>query len=94
MEAYRTGVVRTLLHQLGDQTRAAVQAISDLRAAVDGGTLDDQGVVVGGKANLVPADDNGLTYSRTTRQVLNIVYLRKNAMSGGFFPAGLNGAIK
>jgi hypothetical protein len=94
VEAYHAGVVRTLLYQLGDQTRAAAQAISDLRDAVDGSTQDDQGVVLSGKANLVPADDNGLTYSRTTRQVLNIVYLGKNATSGGFFPAGLNGAIK
>jgi hypothetical protein len=42
----------------------------------------------------VPTDANGIAYSRTTRQVLNIVYLGENAANGGFYPAGLNGAIK
>lgn len=94
VEAYHAGVVRTILYQLGTTTRNAAQKISDLRDAVDGATDDDQGVVVNGKANLVPTDANGLAFSRTTRQVLNIVYLGENAADGGFFPAGLNGAIK
>ena len=44
-----------------------------------------------GKANLVPTDANGIAFSRSTDQVLNIVYLGDK---GGFFPNGLNGAIK
>jgi hypothetical protein len=94
VEAYHAGAVRTVLYSLGADARAAVQKISDLREAVDGPSDDDQGVVLDGKANLVPTDANGIAFSRTTRQVLNIVYLGENAASGGFYPAGLNGAIK
>ena len=94
VEAYHAGIIRTILYQLGAATQNAAQKISDLRDAVDGPTDDDQGVVLNGKANLVPTDTNGLAFSRTTRQVLNIVYLGVNAKDGGFFPAGLNGAIK
>ena len=54
----------------------------------------DQGVIVGGSANLVPTDANGIAYSRTPRQVLNIVYLAPDAAGGGFFPSGLNGALR
>lgn len=94
VEAYHAGIIRTILYSLGGSAQMAAQAISDLRDAVDGADDDDQGVVDNGVANLVPTDANGLAFSRTTRQVLNIVYLGINASSGGFFPAGLNGAIK
>ena len=61
---------------------------------------DDQGISpvttqFGQGSNIVPLNVNGLAYSRTTGQVLNIVYLNNAAVSmGGFFPAGVNGAIK
>ena len=43
----------------------------------------------------IPLNENGLAYSRTAGQVLNIVYLNKNAVTlGGFFPAGVNGTIR
>ena len=46
-------------------------------------------------SNVAPLDANGLAYSRSTGQVLNIVYLSKSAVSaGGFFPNGVNGTIK
>ena len=61
---------------------------------------DDQGIspvtIQGATAsNIVPLNENGLAYSRTTGQVLNIVYLNKAAVTmGGFFPAGVNGSIR
>lgn len=94
VEAYHAGIVRTLLFQLGATTRSAAQAISDLRDSVDGGTDLDQGVTRGNNfANIVPTDSNGVAFSRSTQQVLNIVYLGGPA-PGGFFPAGLNGSIR
>ena len=94
VEAYHAGIIRHIVYQKGTAARNAAAKISDLRDAVDGASDMDQGVVMSGKANLVPTDANGIVYSRTTRQVLNIVYLGVNATSGGFFPNGLNGAIK
>lgn len=94
VEAYHAGVIRTFVYQSGATAIGIAQKISDLRDAVDGADDRDQGVVLNGKANLVPADANSIAYSRTTRQVLNIVYLAENAASGGFFPSGLNGEIR
>jgi hypothetical protein len=45
-------------------------------------------------ANLVPTDVNGLAFSRSAGQVLNIAYLTPQQQTkGGFFPAGVNGTI-
>ncbi|PZO72446.1 MAG: hypothetical protein DI640_12815 [Sphingomonas taxi] len=46
-------------------------------------------------SNIVPLDSNGVAYSRSVSQVLNIVYLNSGAASaGGFFPNGMAGNIK
>jgi hypothetical protein len=83
-----------------------VQRISDLRDAVDAldgsGTAGedlDQGItpdpITGTVANIVPADANALAFSRTPASVLRIVYLGgAPGTGGGFFPRGLNGAIR
>ena len=43
-------------------------------------------------SNIVPLDANGIAFSRSPGQVLNIVYLNRAAVTmGGFFPAGVNG---
>lgn len=94
VEAYHAATIRTVIYQAGATAQQAAQAISDLRDSVDGPDDLDQGVTLGGNANIVPADANGIAFSRTPRQVLNIVYLAPDASSGGFFPAGLNGALR
>ncbi|SAK83473.1 hypothetical protein AWB77_04289 [Caballeronia fortuita] len=45
-------------------------------------------------SNIVPLDNNGIAFSRSYDDVLNIVYLNKGAVAqGGFFPAGVNGTL-
>lgn len=90
VEAYHAANVRTLLYQMG--MADATAKISALRAAASG-AADDQGVVMNGAANIPPTDVNGLAFTRTTTQVLNIVYLGGASGNYGFFPQGLNGAI-
>lgn len=93
VEAYHAANVRTVLLARG--LASAANAISDARDSLDGPTDLDQGITAAnGKANIVPTDANGLAFSRTTKQVLNIVYLSPSTTPGGFFPAGLNGAIR
>lgn len=95
VEAYHAGNIRVNVFNQGATAQGIAQKISDLRDALDGASDDDQGVVdANGKANIVPTDANGLAFSRTARQVLNIVYGAVDASSGLFFPNGLNGAIK
>ncbi|NAZ77979.1 ferritin-like domain-containing protein [Kineococcus sp. T13] len=96
VEAYHSGIVRTLLYQNG--LAVPTNLISDARDALDGGGADkDQGITVGegGRANLVAADADAIAFSRTPQEVLNIVYLTPGAgvSRGGFYPAGLNGEI-
>ncbi len=92
VEAYHASEVRTLLLVRG--FAAITQKIAALRASLSG-AADDQGVTdASGNANIVPTDANSLVFSRTTRQVLNIVYGAPNASAGLFFPAGVNGAIR
>jgi len=88
VEAYHAGTVRTLLYARG--LFQAANAVSDLRASVGGGK--DQGIRRNGRANIVPADGNGIAFSRTPEEVLAIVYLGGKT-DGGFFPKGLNGSI-
>jgi hypothetical protein len=71
-----------------------LRRISDARDSLDGPADLDQGIKVRGKANIVPTDDNGIAFSRTPGQVLNIVYLNPAAVTeGGFFPEGVNGEV-
>ena len=92
VEAYHASEVRLLLLARG--SASATTKISALRAALSG-AADDQGVVdANGNANIVPVDANSLAYTRSARQVLNIVYGAQNATSGLFFPNGMNGVIK
>lgn len=93
VEAYHAGTVRTVLYNIGGTAVTAAQAISDLRDGADGGGDKDQGVTMGGNANIVPTDANGIAFARSTSEVLRIVYLG-GTNQGGFYPNGLNGTIR
>ncbi|MCW3796891.1 ferritin-like domain-containing protein [Sphingomonas sp. BN140010] len=97
-EAYHAGLIRTVLYAKGIATPAlvdATEAISNARDSLDNPIDDDQGVRgSGGASNIVPADANGIAFSRTPGDVLNIVYLNPGAVAkGGFFPNGVNGSV-
>ncbi|WP_328451349.1 MULTISPECIES: ferritin-like domain-containing protein [unclassified Amycolatopsis] len=93
VEAYHAANIRSALYQRGDAN--ATVKLSAARDSLDGPGDDDQGVIDShGNANIVPTDANGIAYSRSPGQVLNIVYLtNKAATSGGFFPKGVNGEV-
>ncbi len=99
----RTILTARMDEQVGDtglNIGQIVNAISDARDDLDGPDDIDQGIgddntsvsIYGSSirsTNIVPVDDNGITYSRTPGQVHNIVYLTPNeAEMGGFFPQG------
>ena len=109
VEAYHAGLIRTVLWGLDQANPSAGIAsttvkISNLRAALDGTNNDDIGlmtvqVALNGTtpnftaSTIVNADSNTIAFSRTTQQVLNIVYASASGAKGGFFPNGLNGNI-
>jgi Ferritin-like domain len=102
VEAYHASEVRTLLYGQQDVVAAAglkvkeiVQAISNLRDTL-AGSEKDQGITssTADTSNIVPVDASGIAFSRSTREVLNIVYGAANATKGLFFPNGMNGEIK
>ena len=97
-EAYHAGLIRTVLFRKGLQTPSLIDAtekISDARDSLDDPSDKDQGVRQNGEAsNIVPTDNNGIVFSRSAGDVLNIVYLTAAAATkGGFFPNGVNGTI-
>lgn len=93
VEAYHAGEIRTLIFQRPIKQWA--RQISDVRDVVDGaGDLDQPVTDAAGKANIVPTDRNGIAFSRSTGQVLKIVYLGGASGGFGFFPSRLNGTIR
>lgn len=95
----------------GSTLIASTEGISTLRDTYDGTVTEnlatgvapdgDQGVAPGTDAsgrpvsNIVPANANGLVFSRSIQRTLNILYLSRAAVTaGGFFPAGVNGTLK
>lgn len=97
-EAYHAGLVRTALFRRSVATPSlisATEAISNARDSLDGTSDLDQGIAPANDvANLVPTDANGIAFSRSAAQVLNVVYLNRASVArGGFFPNGVNGAV-
>ncbi len=103
-EAYHAGLVRTVLSAKGvaiPSLLTSADAISNARDSLDGASDLDQGISPTGTgnaaaSNIFPSDANGLAYSRSVAQGLNIVFLKSGTgqTSGGFFPAGLNGNFR
>ncbi|RLV49566.1 ferritin-like domain-containing protein [Nocardioides mangrovicus] len=93
VEAYHAGIIREKLYDRG--LGYAADKISRARDSLDGTTDLDQGPAKRGyRANLVPTDANGVAFSRSPQQVLNVVYLNPAATtSGGFYPSGVNGVV-
>ena len=97
VEAYHAASFRTRIFQAGSAAQKISQAVAATRAKLDGTNSDDIGVGVNsaGASTIVDNDANGLTYARTTTQVLSIVYGGGAAGSGGaFYPNAMNGTIK
>lgn len=105
VEAYHAATIRSTIWQFAElqlpvkqllmDYRAAADAISNARDTVDGTSDLDQRLNINDMPNIVPADNNGIAFSRTVSQVLNVVYLNgaTGVSSGGFFPEGLNGVL-
>ncbi len=94
VEAYHAGSIRQRIFAAGAAAQAASAKIAAARASLDGTGDDDIGVgLSGGEATVVDADSDAIAFSRTTSQVLKIVY-GGGASGGAFFPNGLNGNIK
>jgi len=92
-EAYHASIIRSQLYDLGSTAQADALAIATAINTLGGAGIA-QGLVktdtTTTTANIVPADSNALVYTRTTQQVLDIVYLSPSGTAGGFFPNGIN----
>ena len=98
-EGYDGGFVRLAIQEIGLVERRVLrdagriqsyrnQLIANPADQVPG--LFDQA----GNPLLAPVNALGLTPSQTAQEHLNLLYLNRNAAAGGFFPNGLNGAIR
>ncbi|RWM16376.1 MAG: ferritin-like domain-containing protein [Mesorhizobium sp.] len=96
VEAYHMGMARSSLYRMGEEAWKAANAVSDARDKIDGSEDKDQGIQVDGMANIVPSTPDAIAFTRTPQEVLRIVYLTDQAgvSKGGFYPNGMNGAIK
>ncbi len=101
VEAYHAGSIRTQIYKAGSTAQDASNKIAATRAALSAMAAttppvnpDDFGVTTlpSGASTVVDADANAIAFSRTTAQVLSIVYGGK--APGVFFPQGMNGTIK
>jgi len=93
VEAYHAGIIRSNLYDKG--LVMAARRISWARDSLDGKRDIDQGIGTKDRVNLVPTDRNGIAFSRSPGQVLNVVYLTpKSTNKGGFFPQGVNGSVR
>ncbi|XP_021280504.1 desiccation-related protein PCC13-62 [Herrania umbratica] len=110
VEAGQDAVIRTLLYERANETvppyRMTVanftNRISELRNRLGMCGVKDEGLIVplqlGAEnrttSNILSADVNSLSYSRTPLEILRIIYGTGNeSRPGGFFPSGGSGRI-
>lgn len=74
---------------LGNLSLCSVLSMPDVHALKDASCVMQNGV-----ETLVPTGPYNIAFSRTPAEVLAIVYLGSASTPGGFFPAGVNGAIQ
>jgi hypothetical protein len=97
VEAYHAGIIRTLVYQAGGLISVAskISALRDKLSRAAGSPSDtDQGLMMNGTANLVPANSSSVAFARTPAPVLNIVYAGGSSGNFGFFPNRVNGNIQ
>jgi hypothetical protein len=98
-ECYHGGFLRLAIGEIGLVERRVLQDAERIQlyrnqlianpADEVPGLFDQSGDLL-----LAPVNALGQTPSQTTREHLNTLYLNRNAAAGGFFPNGLNGAIR
>ncbi|KAI3961220.1 hypothetical protein MKX01_035806 [Papaver californicum] len=110
VESGQDAVIRTYLYERADYTvypydytvAEFTERISELRNTLGMCGIKDEGICVppylGAEnrttSNVLSADYNSLSYARTPREILRIVYGTGNEhVPGGFFPKGANGKI-
>lgn len=95
VEAYHAGVIRTGLIGYNKTTIVRPYNLTVGNATeLVGRTLESllrlRATNLTISSGLIPTDDNATALSATARQVMNVVYLARNATLGGFFPKGMN----
>ncbi|MBB5726635.1 hypothetical protein FHS97_002578 [Sphingomonas endophytica] len=100
--SYYSGILREALLRSAQTTPAVLEWVDKIAAAFN--TLSGQTIATGIRATSVNGvtvashaslDASGSAAARSPAQALNIFYIKRGAAtSGGFFPAGVNGAIK
>ena len=101
VQSSHAGILRLMLSQFYDVTippydSTGAETTGALIALIDGLLGLDRKQPIGsfGKMpNLTPTDANALAYAVTPSAALNVFYLSKTAMKGGFFPEGINGLL-
>ena len=101
VESYHGGIIRSMLSEefntIVTPYNAPVSAITGaITATLDALLGLDRKQPIGPlnkMPNLTPADSNALAYAVSPGAVINVVYLSKTSMKGGFYPAGINGLL-
>ncbi len=90
---YHAGLLRSTLVAEG-ASEASLTNLSTIRRSLDGVTPPDADAATDGQ-DIVTSNGYVAAFTRTPAQALNVLYLTPSAASaGGFFPQGLNGAIR